>query len=273
MKKIFIIYAIWFCCTWLPAEEKSLELADLISEAYARNPKIKAMEKETLAYSFRIKPAQTLPDPMIEFSVKNMGLDEWMLGKDPNSGVGFSYTQMFPFFGKLKLAGDVARKAYEGRQNALEALKLETVKNIKMAYFELYYLQKAVEILEKQKSLMQKTLTLTETQYSVGSGIQNDIFKAQLEISRMEEMIIPMKEMIKMKETTINLLLDYPASRPLGKPEGIDYAAVPFTLPQLEEILLKKSPRLKEAYAMTEEKAIMVQTMRKEFIPDLKVTV
>ncbi|HLP46463.1 MAG TPA: TolC family protein, partial [Candidatus Kapabacteria bacterium] len=272
MKRIFLISAICFFCIWLPAEEKPLELAELIAETYARNPKINAKEKETLAYSFRIKPAQTLPDPMIEFSVKNMGLDEWMLGKDPNSGVGLSYTQVFPFFGKLKLAGDVARKAYEGRQYALEALKLETIKDIKMAYFELYYLQKAVEILEKQKKLMQKTLSLTETQYSVGSGIQNDIFKAQLEISRMEEMIIPMKEMIKMKEATINLLLDYPAARPLGKPEGIDYETMPFTLAQLEEILLKQSPRLKEAYAMAEEKSVMVQVMRKEFIPDLRVT-
>ncbi len=272
MKKIFLIYAIFFCCAWLPAEEKLLKLAGLITEAYARNPKIKAVEKETLAYSFRIKPAQTLPDPMIEFSLKNMGLDEWMLGKDPNSGIGFSFSQVFPYFGKLKLAGDMARKAYEGRLQALETVKLEIARDIKMTYFDLYYSQKAVEILEKQKDLMQKTLALAETQYAVGSGTQNDIFKAQLEISRMEEMIIPMKEMLKIKEAAINLLLDYPAGRPLGKSESIDCETVPFTLPQLEETLLKQSPRLKEVYAMTEEKSLMVQAMRKEFKPDFRVT-
>jgi len=275
MKKIFLIYAVCFCCAWrawLPAEEKPLDLANLINEAYARNPKIKAVEKETQAYLFRIKPAQTLPDPMIEFSVKNMGLDQWMLGKDPNSGVGVSFSQVFPYFGKLKLAGDIARKAYEGRLQALETVKLETARVIKMAYFDLYYWQKAVEILEKQKVLMQKTLALTETQYAVGSGAQNDIFKAQLEISRMEEMIIPMKAMITTAEAKINLLLDYPTARPLGKPEGIDCETVPLTLPQLEETLLKQSPRLKEAQSMWEEKSIMVQAMRKEFKPDFRVT-
>lgn len=271
IRKIFLICVIYFCCGWLPAEEKTLNLTDLIEEAYARNPKIKAMEMETLAYSYRIKPAQTLPDPMIEISIKNMGLHEWTIGKDPLSGIEFSYTQVFPFFGKLKLAGNQARQAYEGQQQALQTLKLETVKDIKMAYFDLYYLQKAIVILEQQKKLMQKTLSITETQYSVGRGNQNDIFKAQLEITRMDEMIIPMKEMIKIKEATINLLLDYPADRPLGKLEGIDCETVPSTLQQLAETLLKQSPKLKESYSMAEEKSIMVQIMRKDFIPDLSI--
>lgn len=277
MKKKFLTYLICFCCTYLAApaaatEEKPLQLTDLINEALSRNPQIKAMEKETQAYSFRIKPAQTLPDPMIEFSLKNMGLQEWMLGKDPNSGIGVSYSQVFPFFGKLKLAGNIAGKAYEAQRHALETIKLEIARDIKTAYFDLYYLQKALEILEKQKVLMQKILALTETQYTVGSGSQNDIFKAQLEISRMDEMIIPMKEMIKMKQATINLLLAYPADQPLGKPQGIECETVPFTLPQLEETLLKQSPRLKEIYSMQEEKSLMVQAMRKEFKPDFRIT-
>jgi cobalt-zinc-cadmium efflux system outer membrane protein len=272
MKKIVLIYLLCSCYTWLLAEEKPLQLTDLIAEAYARNPKIQAAEKEAQAYSFRIKPAQTFPDPMIEFSLKNMGLDEWMIGQDPNSGIGFSFSQVFPYFGKLALAGNMARKAYEGRLQALEAVKLDIAKQVKAAYFDLFYLQKAVSILEKQKDLMQKALSLAETRYAVGSGIQNDIFKAQLEISRMDEMIIPIKEMITAGAAKLNVLLDYPPARPLGQPEGIDCETVPLPLAQLEEFLLNQSPRLKEAYALTEEKSIMVQAMRKEFKPDLKVT-
>ena len=272
MKKLILIYALCSCCNWLLPADKPLQLAGLIAEAYERNLKIKALEKETEAYSFRIKPAQTLPDPMIEFSLKNMGLDQWMIGHDPNSGIGVSVSQVFPYFGKLRLAGEMAGKAYEGRLQALEAVKLEIAKQIKIAYFDLFYLQKAVEILEKQKDIMQKALALAETRYAVGSGFQNDIFKAQLEISRMDEMIIPMKEMIDAGESKINLLLDYPPGRPLGKPEGIDCESLSLTLTQLEEYLLKQSPRLKEAYTMTEEKSIMVQAMRKEFKPDFKVT-
>jgi outer membrane protein TolC len=274
MKKSFVIPAIYFCCIchiFLLAEEKPLVLTELIAEAYTRNPKIKVMEKETQAYSFRIKPAQTLPDPMVEISFRNMGLDQWMLGKDPDSGIMFSYAQVFPLFGKLKLAGDIARKAYEGRRQAAETVKIEIARDIKMAYFDLYYLQKAIEIFEKQKNLMQKTLALTEIHYSVGSGIQNDIFKAQLEITRMDEMIIPMKEMIKMKIAAINFLLDYPAAHPLGKIEKLDEITLTFTLPQLEEMLIKQLPQLKEAYIMAEERSLVVQMARKEFTPDLTV--
>ncbi len=272
MKKVILIYLLCFCYTWLPAEEKLLQLTELIADAFDRNPKIQAAEKETQAYSLRIKPAQTLPDPMIEFSLKNMGLDEWMIGQDPNSGIGFSVTQVFPYFGKLALAANMARKAYEARLQTLEATKLDIAKQIKITYFDLFYLQKALSILEKQKDLMQKALSLAETRYAVGSGIQNDIFKAQLEVSRMDEMIIPMKEMITADTAKINLLLDYPPARPLGQPEGIACETVPLELAQLEENLVNQSPRLKEAYAMTEEKSIMVQAMRKEFKPDFRVT-
>lgn len=272
MKKFILLYAFCSGFTWLLPADRPLQLAGLIAEAYERNLKIKALEKETEAYSFRIKPARTLPDPMIEFSLKNMGLDQWMIGQDPNSGIGFSFSQTFPYFGKLKLAGEMAGKAYEGRLQALEDGKLDIARQIKAAYFDLFYLQKAIEILEKQKSIMQKALALAETRYAVGSGIQNDIFKAQLEISRMDEMIIPMKEMIKTGEAKINLLLDYPPGRPLGKPESIDCEIVTLTLSQMEEYLVKQSPRLKEAYAVTEEKSIMVQAMRKEFKPDFRVS-
>ena len=58
-----------------------------------------------------------------------------------------------------------------------------------------FFSRKSVEILERQKRLLDQALKLTESHYAVGSGAQSDIFKAQIEISRMDEMIIPMREM------------------------------------------------------------------------------
>ena len=277
MEKLILIYTIYIISCGLMAsnllavEDKPLSLKELLTTAAVKNPKIKASEQEVLAYSFRIKPAQTLPDPMIEIGIKHMGLSEWMIGKDPSSGIMFSLSQMFPLYGKLHLAGDIARQAHEGRLHALEATKLDIFKQVKMAYFDLYYAYQAVNITEKQKELMQKVLVLTETRYAVGSGIQSDIFKTQLEISRMDEMIIPMKEMIKMKEATINLLLNYPADHPLDKPEAIACETIPVSLAQLQETLLKQSPRLKEAEAMAAERSLMVTMARKEFKPDVTV--
>ena len=51
---------------------------------------IMAAAREAEAYSFKIISARTLPDPMIEFSLLNMGLSFFSLGMDPQSGLGVS---------------------------------------------------------------------------------------------------------------------------------------------------------------------------------------
>ncbi|MGE5340072.1 MAG: TolC family protein [Candidatus Omnitrophota bacterium] len=267
----WLIHLIYLSLFFLNAEDQPLKLSTLINEAVSRNPKIKTAEHESLAYSHRIKPAHTLPDPMIELGIQNMGLNRWMIGKDPNSGIAFSFSQLFPLFGKLKLSGEMAQKAYEGRLQALEAAKRDIIRDIKTTYADLFYVYQSIETLEKQKNLMQKTLSITETRYTVGSGTQNDIFKAQSEISRMDEMIIPMREMIKMKEKTLNLLRDFPTDRPLGKPESLEIETIPVSLEQLEGDLRRQSPRIKEAQAMEDEQSLMVRYSRKELIPDINV--
>lgn len=284
MKKIFpIIYMIFIIIT-IPfiiqanppssvdeTQPKPLILKTLLKEAITRNPKIRAAEKEITASSYRIKPAQTLPDPMIELGIKNMGLSEWMIGTDPTSGIGISISQLIPFFGKLRIQGELSRKEFEFKQLKLEEIKQEVFRQVKQYYFDLYYLHKAVYIYQKQKELVEKALTLTETRYSVGRGTQGDIFKAQLEISRMDEMIIPMTQMIKAKESSLNLLLDYPPHLPVGIPEQIDFSTFPLSLEQLEETLIMRSPVLKEAEKNTETKEKEIEMAKKNFYPDFRV--
>jgi len=274
VSKRFVLICFLWCVfgLFLAADNEPFNLQTLIDEALTRNPTLKSLEKEKEAASFRIKPAQTLPDPMVELGVKNMGLNNWMVGKDPSSGIVLSFSQVFPLFGKLKLAGNMARNTILTKQNEIDSAKLDVIRQIKTAYFELYSLYRSVEILEKQKDLLQKALALSETRYSVGSGLQNDIFKAELEISRMDEMIIPMSEMIKSQEARINLLLDFPPDKPLGKPAALAVESMDISYKQLEEQFLQYSPKLKESHTMEIERDLMVQMARKDFKPDVKVS-
>ena len=80
----------------LPAAEEPEDLAGLVARALERNPRIIAAAREAEAYSFKIIPARTLPDPMVEFSLMNMGLSSFTLGMDPESGLGVSLAQDLP---------------------------------------------------------------------------------------------------------------------------------------------------------------------------------
>jgi cobalt-zinc-cadmium efflux system outer membrane protein len=255
----------------LPAQDTALRLDDLLKQALERNPKIRAAGFEADASSFRIPQERSLPDPMVGLGLKNMGFPEFTVGKEIMSGIGLSFSQAIPFPGKLRLKGEIAEKAFERQKQVRNSVVLGVLKDVKTAYFELYALHKSIAILEEQKALMQKAQELTETMYSVGNGVQSDVLKAGVEVSRMDEMIMPMAEMIKALDARINLLLDLPADRPLGIPQDQGIESLPMSLEEIKKAADANSPMVKEASLMVEEGAKMVDLSRKERSPNFVV--
>lgn len=271
MKKNIILGLFILFPALLLAQEDVLRLDELLKQALERNPKIKSVGLEAEATSFRIPQEKSLPDPMVGFSLKNMGFPKLTLGQEVMSGVGLSFSQAIPFPGKLRLKGEIAEKAFERTNEVRNAVVLGVLKDVKTAYFDLYALHKSVAILQEQKALLQKALDLTETKYAVGSGIQSDVLKANVEISRMDEMITPMAEMIKSLQARINLLLDFPADKPLGMPQDQGVESLPVSLEELKKAAEENSPMVKEAALMVEEGGKMVALGRKELSPNFVV--
>jgi cobalt-zinc-cadmium efflux system outer membrane protein len=271
MKKPLSLCFLMLFPALLLAQQDAVRLDDLLKQALERNPKIKSVGFEADAMSFRIPQEKSLPDPMIGLTLKNMGFPKFTLGQEVMSGVGVSFSQPIPFPGKLRLKGEIAGKAFERSKEVRNAVVLGVLKDVKIAYFDLYALHKSIAILQEQKVFLQRALELTETKYSVGNGVQSDVLKAQVEISRMDEMITPMAEMIKTRQAQINLLLDFPADQPLGMPQDQGIESLPLSLEELKKAAEENSPAVKEASLMIEEGGKMVEFARKELSPNFVV--
>ena len=256
----------------LAAGEKPLDIDDLVTRALERNPRIMAAAREAEAYSFKIIPARTLPDPMIEFSLMNMGLSSFTLGMDPQSGLGVSLAQDFPFPGKLRLKGEIAASAHSRKLEEMESVKREVIRALKNSYYELFFVRQALEIYSRQKELLLQARELSEEKYAVGSGAQSDILKALTAVSKMDEMIIPMREMAAALEAQINLALDFPPDRPLNETTAAETVILTDTLAELRVKALDGSPMVREAKLMALENEKMTAMARKEFFPDIRVT-
>lgn len=255
----------------LPAQDTPLRLDDLLKQALERNPQIRAAGQQADASSFRIPQEKSLPDPMVSLGLKNMGFPQFTVGKEIMSGIGLSFSQAIPFPGKLRLKGEIAEKAFERQKQVRDSIVLGVLKEVKTAYFELYGLHKSIAILQEQRALMQKAQELTETMYSVGTGVQSDVLKAQVEVSRMDEMITPMAEMIKALDARLNLLLDLPADNPVGMPQDQGVEGLSVSLDEIKRAAGANSPMVKEASLMVEEGAKMVDLSRKERSPNFVV--
>ena len=271
MKRNALFFLLILLPALLAAQESALRLDDLLKQALERNPRIKSAGFEADAWAFRIPQEKTLPDPMIGLNLKNMGFPELTLGRDVMSGIGITFSQALPFPGKLRLKGEIAAKAFERQSISRNAVVLSVLTDVKTAYFELYAMHRSVAVLLEQKALLEKALELTETKYTVGTGIQSDVFKARVEVARMDEMITPMAEMIKSLNARINLLLDFPPDRPLGIPQDQRVESLPLSLEDAKRAAAENSPMIKEASLMIEEGDKMVSLARKELSPNFVV--
>jgi outer membrane protein TolC len=127
------------------------------------------------------------------------------------------------------------------------------------------------ELLLEKKEILEKALRLAEIKYSVGKGIQADVFKAQVEVSAIEEMILTMKQMAEAAKANINSLLDFSSDNPLGIPAEIPFYELKKELSELLEAAMKNSPVLKEAELMIEQGMSEVDLAKKEFYPNFMV--
>ncbi len=272
MRKVTLFLINCLLVVPLFTQEKPLPLEQLVRLALERNPKIKAADREAESYSYKVLPARTLPDPMLELGWKNMGMKEFTLGMDPQSGLGLSLSQTLPFPGKLKLKGQIATSAWLRKQEELEAIKRDVIRELKSDYYELFFVSKSIEVYHRQKDLLIRALKLSEEKYAVGAGVQSDILKAMTEISKMDEMIIPMREMAGAMKAKINLLLDFPADHPMEEPSADETIVLPDTLAELQTRSVDYSPMVREAKLMEVENKKMVAMARKEFFPDFRIT-
>ncbi len=255
------------------AEEEKINLRELLQLAKERNPELLSLQAEVAAYQFRILPQATLPDPILSFSLKNMGATQFTIGKEMMSGLGFSVTQIIPFPGKLRLQKEIAISQLRRAEQIKEGYILSLFRQLKELYARLFYYQKAIEVLEKKKLFLEKALEVAKIRYSVGSGVQNDVFKARLEIDELEQMIQPMRQMLRAMEGQVNSVLAFPVEKPWGQAEEIPFYKLTVSLEKLVSATFENSPKLKEARLRVEEQETEVKLSRREFLPNFMLQV
>ena len=246
---------------------------ELVRAALDRNPGLKSLASSATALKFGVGPAGALPDPVVGLGVMNVGLSRWTVGIQEMSQVTLSASQSFPFPGKLRLQSEIASSRALQAEAALGAARLSVVDEVKELYAKLFYYQKSLEILGRKKTLLEDALRASEKKYEVGAGVQADLFRAQVEISEIEERQVTMDQMIHATRANINKLLDLPADSPLGRAAEIPFYKLAIDRETLERQAEKSSPLLKNADLGVGEGETEVSLAKKGLYPNFMVQV
>ena len=268
MSRALVMVPVLASALWAQTDRK--ELKDLLAEALNNSPEIVAAQKRYEASRQRPTQVSSLPDPMISPGYNSSGRP-WPgagLGKEMTSNIGVMVSQEFPFPGKRKLAGDMAVKESEAEWQQYQQAKLNVVSRLKQAYFRRAYAFAAVDVLSRNLELLGKFLKITEARYSVGKAAQQDVFKAQTQISILETKRIQLEREKRAREAEINSVVNRAPGTPLGRPSALEAMDLPTGLQELYTAARANSPMLRRDEKMIQRAEVAVNMARKEYYPD-----
>jgi cobalt-zinc-cadmium efflux system outer membrane protein len=252
----------------------TISLKSFVAEVLEQNPEIIAMRRNVDMMRARVPQAKALPEPMLSYGYMGnaVPLPPFDVQKgDPSSGRALGLSQELPFPGKLATKGKMANVAAEAEWWAYEQTRLNVVAEVKDAYFDLYYIVKASETVTKNKELLEKFAKIAEAGFAVGKGIQQDVLKAQVEVSRLIDQLTVLEQRRLTAEARLNSLLFREPETPVGRPEEIRPRDFPYGIAELYELALMSYPTLKAQQRRIDREQYGVELAKKDFYPDFSV--
>ncbi len=248
------------------AQESSLTLQALEEEALQRNPEIQAARRRWEASQAIIPQVQSLPDPELVVGYQRMPMME------PLEGPVYGFSQRVPFPGKLGLKGEIAARQADRIEQEYLATRLSVISRLKQQYWDLHFIHKGIEIVEKNKRLLMQFEKTANARYSVGRAAQQDVFRAQVEVSRVLDRLAVLEQQKESLHAAINRILNRPPIGPLGTPEDIQLSPIPQDLPELARRAEDFSPILLGSTKTIAQQEEAVSLAKREYYPDFNLS-
>ncbi|MFC2163935.1 TolC family protein [Acidobacteriota bacterium] len=249
--------------------KEKVVLSDLIQEALEQNPQSRAAYEEWQASLQRIDQAKGFPDPILSYAHFGQSI-ETRLGPQTDK---ISLSQRIPFFGKLSQKGKVAERNSSIKEAAYEKVRADIILGVKEAFFSLYWFEKAIAIRQEEREVLRRLSRIALRKYETDQASQQDILKAQLEISRVSERILALEQGERAVGTKLNALLNRPADSLIGSTGTVDILHINFGPQELLEWAKQGRPELRQAEHSIAKFEESLKLAKKNNWPDFNIMV
>ncbi len=251
-----------------------LRLIPLLDEALAANPDIQSARRRYEASRHRPSQVSSLPETMLSLGYTSNGspLPGRGLGIEPTSNAGFMVTQEFPFPGKRKLRGDVSQRESEAEFQRYQQQQLLVVARVKEAYHRLHHAWEIIDLLEANRDLLRRFLKISEARYAAGKAEQQDVLKAQTQISILETRLERDRMDQRIRESELQALLNRSGTAAFPRPVDISAGEFKLNVEALVKQAREASPMLLEEEKMIQRGESALNLARKDVYPDYAVS-
>ncbi|OGX28009.1 MAG: hypothetical protein A3F87_03295 [Omnitrophica WOR_2 bacterium RIFCSPLOWO2_12_FULL_51_24] len=248
---------------------EALSLDSLIKEAKEKNPEILSAKKSWESALAKVPQAKSLEDPTIGLKFEKMKGGPLRFDKAMPEDRMLSFSQFFPFFGKLPLKEKIAVVEAQMIAAQYKDKELEVINAVKGAYYDLFMNHKEIELNEQNLKFLESISKIAEARYIVGKLQQEDLFKINLEIASLSNKVANLRQERSAKETRINTLLSRDPEGGLGVPELDEGAPFDNDIGRLYKLTLQNQPELLVFSYAIEKNKYAKSLAQKSYFPDL----
>ena len=269
---VWLLFVVWAPLLYAQSDQGALDLNQIIEEALSNNPELKGAQAKAAAYRERPSQAASLEDPRISLGVQNIATDDFDFNTIDMTMKVIELSQEVPLPGILSLKKEVAVHEAHAMEKKARETEFSLIKKVKQAYYDLYYLKKAVAIAEENKTLLERFVEITETRYAVGKGIQQDVLKAQVELSKIKEKLIDFEQKRSSAAAELRALLNRPPEAAIADPPDIEKTPFTYTMEELQNIAVECNPALNDLQSILKSRESEYKLAKKEYFPSLMFT-
>tara|TARA_R110001583_G_scaffold80855_8_gene216499 strand:+ start:248 stop:1513 length:1266 start_codon:yes stop_codon:yes gene_type:complete len=162
------------------------------------NPALKAKFNDYMAAMEKVPQVGALPDPTAVFGY---------FIQSPETRVGpqratINLSQSFPWFGLLSAQEDVATEMANAKYEEFENTKSNIFFEVKTAYYNYYFIEKAIEITKKNVEILEVFKRLSLVKIEAGNASIMDELRVELELNDLEnqlELFLDTKNVFRVK--------------------------------------------------------------------------
>ena len=170
--------------------DEYLYLADAERTALQNDPQVAAALARARAFTEQSTAAGQLADPQLKLGLFNLPIDDFDYKKNPTTQFRLGVNQKFPRGDTLKLK-TLRDEWLSNAENAMAEVNARSLlRDIRQIWLDIWYQQSAQLVIQENRELFQQLVLITEGQYAAGRAIQQDVIRADLELSRLDDRLL-----------------------------------------------------------------------------------
>ncbi len=236
----------------------------LLSVTKMRNPSIKAARESVKATLEQYPQTAYLDDILQQYNAFTKQLNT-KIGSQKQKKM---QSMSFPFPDTLALKGQVVSEDVEIAKRKEEITIRDVITEVKVAYFELVYLNDAVRINRENQELLEQILSVAQSKIRVDRANYNSVIMTQVELSKLVDAIITLEDKLETVTARINTLLNRPPQEALGTVSTpVDFEpAMP--IDEIYDLALNERQELNVHRSQISRMTLMVDLVKRMTYPD-----